>query len=128
MAATLRERVRRRANDQCEYCRLPQSAAPFFTFHIEHIRAKQHGGGDEFSNRALACPDCNAAKGPNPAAYDPETDALVPLFNPRLNSWEEHFEMRGYLVFGLTPIGRATVQLLAMNDENRLEMRAEIGM
>lgn len=124
--ATLRERVRRRAEGRCEYCRLPQTAAPFFTFHIEHIRARQHGGGDEASNRALACPDCNAAKGPNIASHDPETDALVGLFNPRLDSWDEHFEVRGALIIGRTAIGRATAQLLAMNDDDRVEMRLEL--
>lgn len=127
MSALLRARVRQRANDRCEYCRLPQSGAPFFAFHVEHIRAKQHGGSDEFSNRAWTCPDCNAAKGPNIAAHDPETDAIVPLFNPRIHVWDEHFESRAFLIVGRTPIGRATVQLLAMNDYDRLEMRAEIG-
>jgi hypothetical protein len=42
---------------------LPQTAALFFTFHIEHIMARQHGGDDNLSNLALACPDCNAYKG-----------------------------------------------------------------
>ena len=57
MDEALREFVRQRASDRCEYCLLPQSAARFFTFHVEHIRAKQHGGQDIESNLALACPD-----------------------------------------------------------------------
>ena len=63
MEASLRELLRRRATHRCEYCHLPQAAAPFLTFHIEHIRARQHGGDDDSSNLALACPDCNAHKG-----------------------------------------------------------------
>ncbi len=59
MDATTREFVRRRAGQRCEYCRLPQAAAPFFTFHVEHVRAKQHRGGDEAANLALACPFCS---------------------------------------------------------------------
>lgn len=39
-------------------------------------------GGDIHSNLALACPDCNASTGPNQSACDPESDALVQLFNP----------------------------------------------
>lgn len=124
--ASLREQVRQRAEDRCEYCHLHQSAAPFFAFHLEHIRARQHGGTDDLSNRALACPDCNAAKGTNQAAYDPESDVLVPLFNPRVHSWDEQFEARGIFIVGRTPIGRATVQLLGMNDDERVEMRAEL--
>ena len=62
MDAATREFVRGRASGRCEYCGLPQSAVPFFTFHIEHIRARQHQGSDDPSNLALACPDCNAKK------------------------------------------------------------------
>lgn len=40
MDAALRELVRRRASGRCEYCRLPQDAAPYFTFHVDHIRAR----------------------------------------------------------------------------------------
>jgi hypothetical protein len=124
--ASLREQVRDRAQDRCEYCHLRQSKAPFLTFHLEHIRARQHGGADDISNRALACPDCNAAKGTNQAAYDPESDALVPLFNPRVQTWDEELEARGPIIVGRTAMGRATVQLLRMNDRERVEMRAAV--
>lgn len=60
-----RQLVRRRANDACEYCRMPQEATPFISFHIEHITAKQHGGTDDPNSLALACDRCNAFKGPN---------------------------------------------------------------
>ena len=82
-----------RAGDRCEYCRLPQAAAPAFTFHVEHIRARQHGGDDVPSNLALACPDCNRHKGPNLSAIDPETRAVVSLFHPLEHLWNERFAM-----------------------------------
>jgi hypothetical protein len=126
MDAATRELVRRRAAQRCEYCLLPQVAAPFFTFHIEHVRAKQHHGGDEIENLALACPDCNRFKGPNLSAIDPETGVPVPVFNPRTQSWQEHFALRGAEIVGRTPVGRATVALLNMNEEPRLEMRLEL--
>ncbi len=126
MDAAIRELVRQRAANRCEYCRLPQSAAPFFTFHIEHIRARQHKGTDDPSNLCLACPDCNAFKGPNLTTYTPDTDELVSVFDPRELSWNEHFTMQGASIVGLTPTGRATVELLQMNEEERVEMRAEL--
>jgi len=126
MDAATRELVRRRAGHRCEYCRLPQAAAPFFTFHVEHVRAKQHRGGDEADNLALACPDCNRFKGPNLSAIDPETGTLVPVFNPRTQSWQEHFALVGSVIVGRTPVGRATAVLLIMNEESRLEMRFEL--
>jgi 5-methylcytosine-specific restriction endonuclease McrA len=85
MDEATRELVRRRANGRCEYCGLPQEAAPFFRFHIEHIRARQHHGQDDPSNLALACPDCNAKKGPNLTTVSPDTGRVVELFNPRIH-------------------------------------------
>jgi len=126
MDAAVRELVRERASRRCEYCRLLQADAAFFTFHIEHIRARQHRGSDDPANLALACPDCNAFKGPNLTTYTPDTDEQVAVFNPREHSWEEHFEIRGAEIIGLTPIGRATVALLHMNEDERIEMRAEL--
>ncbi len=126
MDATTRELVRHRAGHRCEYCRLPQAAAPYIAIHVEHVRAKQHHGGDEAENLALACPYCNRFKGPNLSAIDPETGTVVPVFNPRTQSWQEHFVfVRGEIV-GRTPVGRATAALLNMNEEPRLEMRLEL--
>jgi hypothetical protein len=51
---------------------------------------------------------------------------LVPLFHPRRDRWAEHFLFRGVHIEGLTSIGRATVDVLAMNDARRLELRSEL--
>ncbi len=121
-----RDFVRHRASDRCEYCHLPQNATPYFRFHIEHIRARQHGGSDDPSNLALACPDCNAKKGPNVATISDDSGQLLELFNPRLLRWEEHFTMIGPEIVGTTQIGRATIQLLDMNEEERVLLRSQL--
>jgi 5-methylcytosine-specific restriction endonuclease McrA len=123
MDEVLRSLVRRRAADVCEHCRLPQAASRFVRFHIEHIIARQHGGLTEPENLALACSYCNFHKGPNIAAFDPETGQIVPLFHPRRDNWAEHFGWHGTTLVGRTPIGRATVRLLAVNDWQRVEVR-----
>jgi len=123
MDEALRQRVRNRAEGRCEYCRLPESAVPLITFHVEHVLPRQHGGADDANNRALACPWCNWAKGPNPSGIDPESQAVVTLFNPRTQSWFEHFARRRATIVGLTPVGRATVRVLAMNRPECLEIR-----
>ena len=46
------QQVRRRAQERCEYCHLPDSAAAVAIFHIEHIMAKQHGGSVSVANAA----------------------------------------------------------------------------
>ena len=116
--------VRLRGGDRCEYCRSSQVNEPFFRFQIEHIIAKQHGGGSDDGNLALACPHCNQHKGPNLAGLDPLDGTLTPLFHPRTNSWDEHFEYLGPQLIGLTAVGRTTIAVLNINDPLRVELRA----
>jgi hypothetical protein len=115
--------VRDRANHCCEYCRLSQLVASYVRFQIEHIRAKQHHGTDELDNLALACPRCNRFKGTNLTAIDPETQEITQIFHPRQHVWSDHFALIGIEIIGLTSIGRCTVELLHMNDEERLRVR-----
>jgi hypothetical protein len=123
--AHIRREVRQRASGVCEYCRMAESWEPFFSYHTEHIIARQHGGGDGLENLALACNHCNAFKGPNLASMDPDGGGFTPLFHPRQHSWEEHFKTEAGRVIGLTAIGRTTVFLLQMNAGHRVELRCE---
>lgn len=77
----LRQLVAVRAGMRCEYCRLPQ-AYSYYRHHIDHIIALKHKGMTIAENLALACADCNMAKGTDVASYD-ETGILTPYFNPR---------------------------------------------
>jgi hypothetical protein len=52
---------------------------------------------------------------------------VVPLFHPRKDSWDDHFMSRDGYVFGVTPVGRATVRLLNMNALRRVELRQAIA-
>ena len=123
----LRKLVRNRAGDRCEYCGLRQEDDPFFRFHLEHVIARQHGGPTTPENLALSCHHCNLHKGPNLSGIDPQTGALVALFNPRIQRWTEHFVLQGKTVLGLTEAGRATVEVLAMNAPARQDLRAPSG-
>ena len=125
MNRELVQQVWTRAQARCEYCRIPhpQYRLPF---QIDHIRARQHGGPTTSENLALACFHCNRHKGRNLAGWDPETQQLVRLFHPRTDRWPEHFEGRGAEIAGKTPIGRVTVQVLAMNAEDLLLLRVEL--
>lgn len=127
MDEAIRQLVRQRAAHRCEYCRIPQHALTWSRFHIEHIRARQHGGTDDLDNLALACRHCNLHKGPNLTSIDPATNRLVPLFNPRTDNWSEHFMLDELSIAGLTDVGRATAILLNMNDPERMQVRAELA-
>lgn len=126
MDAATRRQVRRRADHCCEYCGLPQDAIPVAAFHIEHIIAKQHGGTDDLENLALACFYCNQHKGPNLTGIDPHSGQITPLFNPRTQRWQEHFALQETEIIGLTPTGRATIRVLAMNSDLQIQLRAQI--
>jgi hypothetical protein len=74
-------------------------------------------------NTCWACAYCNAAKGSNAAGFDPESGYLVPLFNPRVDSWPEHFLWKGAVLRGLTAVGRATIDVLRINNQERVAHR-----
>jgi hypothetical protein len=128
------EVVRLRASNRCEYCHLPQ-AAYRRPFHMEHIIARQHGGSTELENLALACWNCNLKKGPNISGIDPKSGCVTTLFHPRKDEWSEHFSPlvgalmpMGVALVGLTPVGRATVQVLGLNEEMRQMIRYELWL
>ena len=73
--------------------------------------------------RHYECGIRNSAKGTNAAGYDPDTGVLVPLFNPRLDAWENHFSWNGPMLLGTSPIARATIDVLRINDPVRIAHR-----
>jgi hypothetical protein len=119
---SLYEIVRQRAQFQCEYCHYPEllSSAPLS---IDHIQPQSLGGSDELDNLALACRRCNERRYNFTTGIDPETEAEVPLFNPRQQTWSEHFmwSADALRIIGKTLCGRATCNRLDLNDERRAE-------
>jgi HNH endonuclease len=115
MPSIRREFLLHRAGNRCEYCHMPVRTGSLWGAHVEHIRARQHRGSSDVENCAISCAQCNFVKGPNIAAVDPLTRRIVRLFHPRRDAWSMHFKIQGASIVGLTPIGRATVELLVMN-------------
>jgi hypothetical protein len=100
-----------------------------------HIVARQHGGLTQPDNLALACWHCNLKKGPNLSGIDPETGQIAALFHPRKDKWADHFAMGmgmllplGVEVHGLTPVGRATVRVLGLNEDMQRMLRHEFWL
>ena len=122
---SLRESVRKRAGDRCEYCQFRQQCSEF-AHHVEYIVARQHVASDNLDNLALACHFCNRKKGPNLAGIDPITGAINVLFHPRRDTWSDHFQWSGPLIEGLSAVGRATVNVLALNDNKRMRLRLQL--
>ena len=125
MDSSLQEFVRRRANDTCEYCRMPQHLDSL-PFQMDHIIARKHDGPTSADNLALACFYCNTYKGPNLAGVDPIGGQVVRLFHPRKDIWADHFFWEGPILRSHTPVGRAAIAVLRINDAEAVAVRASL--
>jgi hypothetical protein len=123
--AKLRRLVINRAGGRCEYCLIHQDDRPE-THPIDHVIALKHGGRTVKENLALSCVICNSNKGSDLATIDLLSGEIVPLFNPRTQSWDDHFELSGAQIIGRTSIGRATVGLFRLNDDERISYRQSL--
>jgi hypothetical protein len=123
--------VRRRASYLCEYCHASERWQ-YVSFTVDHVKPFSLGGGDGLENLALACFHCNRRKTNRVSVVEIETGNEIPLFNPRMDDWSEHFvwSADGLSIIGRTLMGRATVEALALNRERVFSIRAadkEIG-
>jgi hypothetical protein len=124
IAKGLREQVTVEARRRCGYC-LTSSRIIGAPMEIDHIIPESLGGPTVRENLWLACSMCNDHKGNRIAAPDPLTDAVVRLFDPRRQVWNEHFgwSPEGDMVIGKTTTGRATVVALRLNRVELVEAR-----
>jgi hypothetical protein len=130
MNEKLRRLVRRRARLRCNFCGLHEIDSPVTPHHVEHIIARKHHGPTRLSNLALACHRCNFNKATDLSGLDPLSGKLTKLFNPRRPRWRHHFRWDGFWLVGKSPIGRATVDVLRVNESERIRLReslAELG-
>ncbi len=115
-----------RANHRCEYCHAPESVFNFH-FEVEHIFPVSLGGSEAETNLALACQSCNVFKSDCVSSFDEITQSEIPLFNPRIGIWEEHFTVNIETgeIRGVTPIGRLTVIQLRINSPSQIRARMQ---
>ena len=118
----IRHLVAQRANFRCEYCRLHADDL-FLSFEIDHIIAVKHGGNNDLTNLAYACPHCNQHKGSDFATLLGDSKTIVILFNPRVHHWSEHFEAINGEIIPKTQIGQASVKIFQFNQPDLLIIR-----
>ena len=123
ISTPLRREVIARAGSCCEYC-LSDTRDRGIDFAIDHVIAEKHGGTTTADNLALSCYWCNSFKGSDLSSVDWESDgAIVPLFNPRQQRWDDHFRLDGLRIIPQTSHGRVTVALLQLNQPQRIRER-----
>ncbi len=120
----LRLHVFEKAHFECEYCRSPQNSL-LADLEVEHIQPKAKGGKTVDENLCAACRKCNQLKQVQTEAVDPDSGETVPLYNPRKQNWNDHFEFSadGSFILGRTSTGRATVEALQLNRTRAVSLR-----
>ncbi len=116
--------VAQRAGNRCEYCRAPERVFNFL-FEVDHYIPISKGGIDDLENLVLACRSCNAYKAFHQMGLINEGDE-IPLYNPRVNTWDEHFLLNAetFEIEGLTDVGRGTINRLKYNSSEQIPARA----
>jgi hypothetical protein len=131
---TVRALVLARAAGRCEYCRTRG-----WLLTLDHVvpravwKSAARSGQpappchpDDPTNLVAACFACNLAKWKATTGHDPLTGRIERLFNPRQDTWEDHFAWAdddGIELVGTTPIGRATITRLRLNRDIYREQR-----
>ena len=117
LPSTLVSKLLHRARFRCEYCRVPVEFQTASSFEREHITPVSAGGANDCDNLAVSCAVCNSAKSSHMTGQDPDSLLVVPLFNPRMDDWENHFTISPVsgVKIGLTPTGRATATRLGFS-------------
>jgi hypothetical protein len=115
---TISPSIRQLVRHRCEYCHADERWQ-FVRFTIDHVLPRSSGGDDQPDNLALACRNCNERRSNRNVGWDTESGGMVLLFNPRHDSWSQHFAWSpdGIRIVGQTPTGRATVVVLDLNDD-----------
>ena len=76
---SVREQVRQRAGNRCEYCRMFEIYSQR-SYHVDHIiPIKRHLGSAGLENLAWACTRCNIYKASDIASIDSETSTAYPV-------------------------------------------------
>lgn len=121
----LQRKVIEISRDYCEYCLCPADYSIDF-FQFDHILPICLGGLTIFENLTRSCGGCNGYKGNKTQYYDPLTNLLHPIYNPRLDLWSHHFQWNDdkLRLIGKTATARATIELLRLNRKGVVNQRS----
>jgi len=121
----LRRIVASRAGFLCEYCLIHEDDT-FFGCEVDHVISRKHGGLTAAENLAYACLICNRRKGTDLGSILESGGPLTRFFDPRRDSWNDHFRYDGATILSLTEIGEVTARIFGFNDTERVLERATL--
>jgi CRISPR/Cas system Type II protein with McrA/HNH and RuvC-like nuclease domain len=109
--ASLREKVRQRADFACEFCGISETDAGG-RLTVDHFRPRSRGGDDSIDNLLYCCARCNQYK----LDYWPIGPDVPHLWNPRHEPATQHFlELEDGTLQPITPTGVFTLRRLRLN-------------
>ncbi len=111
ISESLKKNVVQRANGCREYCLMGNDIS-FIPHQIDHIISLKHEGDTSLSNLAYACFSCNNNKGSDIGTMLLPSKIFMRLFNPRIDSWLDHFETENGVIYAKTDIAHATIKVL----------------
>ena len=129
ITVAIRKAILQLSHGYCEYCILPSNFSTDF-FHYEHIVPLSLDGKTELGNLARSCGICNINKRDKIQHIDPLSQQVMRLYHPRQDTWKEHFQWSDddLHIVGISPIGRATIDLLKMNRIDAINLRKLLKM
>ncbi len=119
-----RKQVFKLAKGLCEYCQSQENYSNS-TFEVEHIFPISKGGNTVLENLAHSCSGCNKYKSHRISVFDKITETEVFFYNPREDSWNNHFVWNEDFteIVGKTAKGRVTIKALKLNRQQVVNLR-----
>lgn len=107
---------------KCSYCECDLTEESKY-MEVEHFEDKKHNPDKvvEWENLLPSCKKCNGSKSTHNVISDP-------ILNPYVQDPKEHLAIRLFRMRGLTQIGKNSIDVVGLNNQERLVLkRFEIG-
>ncbi|MCK7546183.1 HNH endonuclease [Marinobacter bryozoorum] len=118
----IKEPLLRSSFGKCSYCECDLTEESKY-MEVEHFEDKKHNPDKvvTWENLLPACKKCNGSKGTHDVISEP-------ILNPYVNDPREHLAIRFYRMRGLTQLGKNSIDVVGLNNQERLVLkRFEIG-
>lgn len=118
----IKEKLLEMSHNKCCYCEVKLNSGSRYV-EVEHFKpkSKYHESVLEWNNLLPSCKRCNGKKG----EHDVESE---PIINPTETNPSKHLYIQDYRVYSKTDLGKATIDILYLNDRKHLvTSRFEIG-
>ncbi|MCG4257700.1 HNH endonuclease [Acetobacter senegalensis] len=117
LKSDIKQHYIREQNYRCCYCQQPLYAHHGRVWDIEHVISRAVRPDFMFTpqNLAVACVECNGAKGAVPVSNAkrksfPDRGGLYKIVHPHFHNWEDHIELEGEWTYhALTEEGKFTI-------------------